>query len=70
MKEWLKLEIIESEAGMEVTSYLGRARPRVIRGRSLALCSATASAKRGGRHFRMDFLRKGNAASDLVNRQA
>jgi hypothetical protein len=31
----------------------GRARARLISGRSLALCSATASAKRGGRHFRM-----------------
>ena len=31
MKEWLKPEITESEAGMEVTSYLpGRARPRLI----------------------------------------
>ena len=48
----------------------GRARARLISGRSLALCSVTASAKRGGRRFRMDFVRKGKAASDLVSRQA
>jgi len=48
----------------------GRARPRVISAQSLGVCPATASAKCGGRRFRMDFLRKGNAASDLVNRQA
>ena len=39
MKEWLKPEITESEAGMEVTSYLpARAGPRLILKRRLRVC--------------------------------
>jgi coenzyme PQQ precursor peptide PqqA len=38
MKEWLKPEITESEAGMEVTSYLSaETRPHLIPSRSLGV---------------------------------
>jgi hypothetical protein len=49
----------------------GRARPRLIRGRSLtSFCPATASAKREVVVFAWTLLRKGNAASGLVSREA